>query len=487
VTSVVGVRDALLIAAGQYHNHRLQRLRSPAKDASDLAGVLQDPTIGGFHVQSVIDKPHYETASVIERFFQGRSPGDLLLVHFSCHGIKDPDGVLHFAATNTDPDLPSSTSISADFLRTQMLRSRAKSIVLLLDCCYSGAFLPGMKGDTAVSIHDELAGHGRAVITATSKTEYAWEGDNLLKFEPEPSRFTEAIVNGLRTGDADLDGDGKIAVDELYEYVYERLHRAKARQSPRQWASLEYRVFIAEAKASNSRSAARPAVQHDTSSFPRNRTHRGRTYTVRTELSLLETAFGCVRELVVDTAIRCSTCGATGNASREMPDTCPTCGGGGILDLYKSDQRNPCPTCEGFGTVIQDPCPGCDGDGRVRIRRTLKVKIPKGIEHGSHIHLAGEGEVGPLGGPAADLFLEIVELKDPRFQRTGDDLYASVKIGRSILMHGGTFEIETLEGKRKVRIPSGASPGSLVKIDGEGVPHLNEPGRGNLMLRVTAE
>lgn len=106
--SVAGVRDALLVAAGTYDNSHLSQLRSPARDAHELASVLEDQAIGGFSVTQVIDKPHYEVASAIERFFQDRSPGDLLLLHLSCHGIKDIDGALYFASVNTDPTLPAS-------------------------------------------------------------------------------------------------------------------------------------------------------------------------------------------------------------------------------------------------------------------------------------------------------------------------------------------------------------------------------------------
>lgn len=490
MSQVAGVRDALLIATGTYRNKRLRRLRSPVQDAKQLAAVLEDPSIGSFQVSSIIDKPHYEIAKLIEKFFQYRSPGDLLLVHLSCHGIKDNDGLLYFATINTDPDLPASTAISAEFLRSQILRSRAKSIVLLLDCCYSGSFLTGMKGDNNIDIREELAGHGRAVITATNRTEYAWEGDNLLEFEPEPSRFTGAIVRGLQTGEADLDRDGKIAVDELYEYVYEQLHRAKARQTPRKWADLEYRVFVATAKRSGPRASRESAKMDASPSWSEPRSRRGRSATIRIELTLMEAAFGITKELTVDTAIRCPTCGATGTASREMPEGCRRCGGSGAVHGSKAEPSI-CAECGGYGMVIRDPCPECDGDGRVRIRRTIKVRIPRGVEHGTHIQLADEGEVGPLGGPQADLFLEIIILEHPIFERRGDDLYCSVTIPRSTATNGGTAEIDTLEGTKTIRIPPGVTNGSKLRIAKEGIPHLSDYDRdlsdsvrGNLMVRV---
>lgn len=483
MSQAAGVRDALLIATGKYHNKRLKRLRSPVQDARQLAAVLEDPSVGSFHVDSVIDKPHYEIAQLIEKFFQNRSPGDLLLVHLSCHGIKDHDGLLYFATVNTDPDLPASTAISAEFLKSQLLRSRAKSIVLLLDCCYSGSFLTGMKGDENIDIHEELAGHGWAVITASSRTEYAWEGDNLQEFEPEPSRFTGAIVTGLRTGEADLDGDGKIAVDELYEYVYDQLRRAKARQTPRKWADLEYRVFVATAKKPGRQASQGSAKIAASAALQKPRTVRGRNATIRVELSLVETAFGTVRELTVRTANRCPTCKATGSTLREMPFHCEKCNGTGKLDR-RDLESPPCTKCQGHGTVIRDPCPECDGDGRVVTQRTIKVRIPSGVEHGSHIQLAGEGEVGPLGGCPGDLYLEIIELEHPIFKRHGDDLHRWVTIPRTVAANGGTTKIETLEGTKTVKVPLGVANGSMLRIAGAGVPHLNASGRGDLMARI---
>ncbi|GAA1424967.1 hypothetical protein GCM10009601_30850 [Streptomyces thermospinosisporus] len=238
-------RFALLIATGHYENRELSRLRSPARDAEGLAGVLRDPAIGGFTVKPVVDRPHHEVARAIEHFFLDRARDDLLLLHISSHGVKNDDGELYFAAADTDRRLLASTAVSAEFLRTQMQRCRARSVVLLLDCCYSGAFLPGAKGDTAVHLRDELAGHGRAVLTATNRTEYAWEGERLDELDPEPSRFTGAVIKGLRSGEADRNGDGLISTQDLYEYVYDELRAAGVRQRPQLWAQVERQLVIA--------------------------------------------------------------------------------------------------------------------------------------------------------------------------------------------------------------------------------------------------
>ena len=135
-------------------------------------------------IAQTIDRRGREVNRAIEDFFLERSRDDLLLLHLSCHGIKDDNGRLHFAARDTDKRLLASTAVSADFVHAQMRRCRAKSIIVLLDCCYSGAFLSGTKGDPAVHVKDELAGHGRAIITATNRTEYAWEGDRLQRTGP---------------------------------------------------------------------------------------------------------------------------------------------------------------------------------------------------------------------------------------------------------------------------------------------------------------
>lgn len=494
MSSVAGAREALLIATGKYDNKRLRQLRSPVRDAKELAVVLEDPMIGSFNVQSELNKPHHEVAQSIERFFQQRSPGDLLLVHLSCHGLKDGDGQLYFATVDTNPDLPASTSIPAEFLRNQLLRSRARSIVLLLDCCYSGSFLTGMKAvNETIDIREELAGQGRAVITATNRTEYAWEGESLIELEPELSKFTGLIVEGLRTGDADLDHDGKIAVDELYDYVYARLHYAKVRQTPRKWVDLEYQVFIASSKHTAVNVSGNRVTSATDSTQLKYRTQRGSDETIRVELSLVETAFGCVKELRFNTSARCANCGATGTSSREMPAICEICQGTGRIAVAAAKPKY-CKKCDGFGTFIQNPCSECLGEGRIHFERTIKVRTPKGVEHGTLIQLAGEGEVGPHGGPPGDIFLEIIELDDPRFKRHGDDLYTMLRIPASQAVKGGEFELETLDGKRKVRIKSRVSTGSVVRLNGLGVPHLDvdhkggdrnyDSSRGDLMINI---
>jgi len=138
-----------------------------------------------------------------------------------------------------------------------------------------------------------------------------------------------------------------------------------------------------------------------TSRGPRSRARRGRNATIRIELDLAECAFGATRELTVDTAVVCPTCSGEGTAPGTHPVTCEVCGGRGEISRVQRSflgqvmTTQPCPACSGYGTVLPRPCPECDGDGRVRTRRTMKVRIPAGVEDGTHIQLAGEGETGP--------------------------------------------------------------------------------------------
>ncbi|MGW2718979.1 caspase, EACC1-associated type [Streptomyces sp. NPDC001492] len=494
-----GRRDALLIATGAYDDRTLSTLRSPGQDCASLAGVLADPGIGGFRTEQLKDAQAHQVMRAVERFFMDRSRDDLLLLHISCHGIKDDDGHLYFAARDTDRDLPASTAVPAAFLRDRMERCRARTVVVLLDCCYSGAFLPGAKGDDQVHVRDELGGHGRAVLTATNRTEYAWEGAHVESKVPQPSRFTGALIEGLSTGAADLNGDGRITVTELYDYVYESLHRAGVKQRPRMWADLEYQVTVARTvgvrgpaeSAGNAGSAETPAADtgrrwdfsgfFDTFPKPLPRTRPGQDALIRLEHTLEETAFGTVKEIKVDTAVLCPTCSGRGGAPGSKAETCSSCKGTGRKRLGM------CRKCDCSGIVMNPVCGECTGAGRVRSRRTLTVEIPAGVANGTRISLAGQGEVGPGGGPAGNLYVEVAELPHPNLRRTGDDLHTTLKIPRSTAVNGGTVSVDTLDGPKQVRIPKGIRDGQSLRLANLGATHLNQGGRGDLLLHLSIQ
>jgi molecular chaperone DnaJ len=226
---------------------------------------------------------------------------------------------------------------------------------------------------------------------------------------------------------------------------------------------------------------------------PRSRARRGRNATIRVELDLSECAFGTTRDLVVDTAVVCPTCSGEGTAPGTHPTTCEVCNGRGEVSqvtrsfLGQVMTSRPCPGCGGYGTVIRRPCPECDADGRVRTRRTIKVRIPAGVEDGTHIQLAGEGETGPGGGPPGDLFLEIVQRPHDIFERSGDDLHCTVTIPMVAAALGATLQVETLDGPADVDIRPGTQSGQSIPLYGQGTAHLNASGRGDLVIHVTVE
>jgi hypothetical protein len=233
-----GSRDALIVATDTFDDPGLSQLRAPAHDAAALARVLGDERIGRFHVDTLVNAPAHEISLAIEDFFADRRSDDLLLLHISCHGVKGESGDLHFATTNTNLRRLAATSVPAEFVNRRMVHSRSKRIVLLLDCCYAGAFARGMtaRAGPSVGIGDHLAGEGRAVITASDVMEYAFEDASLADASsPQPSVFTSALVEGLTTGDADVDQDGYVELHELYDYVYHRVREVTPGQTPTKW------------------------------------------------------------------------------------------------------------------------------------------------------------------------------------------------------------------------------------------------------------
>lgn len=243
------VRDALIVAITDYHDPKLQRLRAPEADARALGRVLEDASIGGFRVQLALDEDESALTRRLGRFFSDRRPDDLLLVHFSCHGIKDPSGELYMAAADTETDLLSATGIPSRWLSEQIGKCRSKRIVVLLDCCFSGSFPFGThhRAGEQVNVQQHLEGRGRVVITASNAMEYSFEGDQ-LSGSGQPSIFTASVVEGLQTGEADKDGDRLVSVDELYEYVFDRVREATPNQTPTKLSSLEGPLYIAHSK-----------------------------------------------------------------------------------------------------------------------------------------------------------------------------------------------------------------------------------------------
>jgi hypothetical protein len=239
-------RFALIVASGAYSDPKLSRLRTPTTDAEALARVLRDPEIGDFEVDLAVDEPESALRRRISTFFSERSRDDLLLLHFSCHGLKDDSGHLYFAATDTEVAQLDATAVSAEFVSRQMTRSRSRKVIALLDCCYSGAIARGLtfRGGDRVDLDDHLGGNGRVILTASSAMEYAFEGEELTG-TGNPSVFTTAVVKGLETGEADRDQDHRISVEELYDYVCEQVREVTPDQTPTMLSHLEGELYLA--------------------------------------------------------------------------------------------------------------------------------------------------------------------------------------------------------------------------------------------------
>jgi molecular chaperone DnaJ len=237
---------------------------------------------------------------------------------------------------------------------------------------------------------------------------------------------------------------------------------------------------------------------------PRPRSRRGQDALIRLEVDLAEAAFGTTHELKVDTAVLCTTCHGDGAAPGTSPKTCETCGGRGetvhVQRSFLGEIRTmrPCAACRGFGTIIPEPCRECSGDGRVRSRRTLTVKIPAGVDTGTRVQLSGEGEVGPGGGPAGDLYVEMHVNDHPLFTRHGIDLLCSVTVPMTAAALGTTLDLPTLEADLAVEgsdvetsvpfeVRPGTQSGTETVLGGRGVPSLRGTGRGDLVVRVVVE
>lgn len=228
---------------------------------------------------------------------------------------------------------------------------------------------------------------------------------------------------------------------------------------------------------------------------PRSRVQPGSDALIRVGLTLAECATGVSKEIAVDTAILCDLCRGDGTAEGATTVTCDTCDGRGEIQSVQRSflgqvvTARPCPVCHGFGEVITDPCRKCGGDGRVRSRRTVTAKIPAGVGDGMRIRLSGQGEVGPGGGPAGDLYVEIDEEPHEVFVRQGNDIHCHVQVPMTTAALGATVQLETLiDGEHELTLEPGTQPETELVLTGKGMPKLRSSGRvdgrGDLHVHV---
>jgi len=216
---------------------------------------------------------------------------------------------------------------------------------------------------------------------------------------------------------------------------------------------------------------------------------RGADLRYVTEITLKDVIEGVEREIEFDTLSNCDTCQGSGGEKGSQAVTCQTCQGQGQVVRQQGffAMSATCPTCQGQGQVIKNPCKKCHGQGRVEQHRKIKMTIPPGVDNGTRLRVTGEGEGGYKGGPSGDLFVEVVVKEDPRFQRQSEHLVSEVSVDYLHMLLGGSVEVPTVTGKRKVKIPKGAQIGDTVKVSGEGIPSLRGSRRGDLYLRLAVE
>lgn len=222
----------------------------------------------------------------------------------------------------------------------------------------------------------------------------------------------------------------------------------------------------------------------------RQRASRGSDLRYNLSVSLEEAYSGLQKTVSIPTSVTCGSCSGSGAEGGSEPATCPTCSGMGKVRAQQGffTVERTCPTCNGIGQIIQNPCKDCGGAGRTEKERALSVNIPKGVETGTRIRLAGEGEAGLRGGPSGDLYIFIEVADHPLFQRDGHHLYCRVPVSMASAAIGGDIEVPTIDGGRsRVKVPSGSQSGRQMRLRAKGMPMLRGGGQGDMFIELAVE
>ena len=217
---------------------------------------------------------------------------------------------------------------------------------------------------------------------------------------------------------------------------------------------------------------------------------RGSDLRYNMEISLEEAYAGKTAQIRIPTSVICESCSGTGAKAGSKPKSCATCGGAGKVRHAQGffTLERTCPACHGQGQVIENPCPSCAGAGRITRERTLSVNIPAGVEDGTRIRLAGEGEAGLRGGPAGDLYIFLSLAPHEFFQRDGADLHCRVPISMVTAALGGEFEVPSIDGSQvRVKVPGGTQVGRRFRLSGKGMPVLRSKQSGDMYVQVAVE
>ncbi len=221
------------------------------------------------------------------------------------------------------------------------------------------------------------------------------------------------------------------------------------------------------------------------------RTRGGADLRAQVEITLTEAFNGCDRTLRVPSRVSCEACNGTGSESRDRAqETCTQCGGSGKVRAQQGFfvVERTCPTCGGMGRVIKNPCRICHGQGTVGREKSLKVSIPGGIEDGTRIRVPGEGEAGPVGAPAGDLYVQVAVRPHELFQRDGSNVFLRVPLRMSMAALGGEIEVPAIDGTiNRVKIPAGSQTGAQFRLRNKGFSVLRSAARGDMHIQVVVE
>ena len=220
---------------------------------------------------------------------------------------------------------------------------------------------------------------------------------------------------------------------------------------------------------------------------------QGQDFESSLHLDFAEAVFGCEKEIEIKTALACSVCEATGASEGSSRDTCETCRGSGQVQQVRQSLLGQmmtsaaCSACGGMGWVIPIPCGECGGEGRNVVQDSFSVQVTAGVDDGTTLRLTGRGAVGPWGGPAGDLYVQVRVRDHEYFERSGYDLLRRLPVQMTQAILGVELEIETLDGSETIIIPKGTESGQVMRIRGRGVPHIQGRGRGDLLIEVVVE
>jgi molecular chaperone DnaJ len=222
----------------------------------------------------------------------------------------------------------------------------------------------------------------------------------------------------------------------------------------------------------------------------RQRATRGSDLRYNLRISLEDAYLGLQKTIKVPTSVTCEVCHGSGSEAGAEPQVCPTCSGMGKVRAQQGffTVERTCPTCGGLGQIIKNPCNSCAGAGRVQKDRSLSVNIPQGVETGTRIRLAGEGEAGVRGGPTGDLYIFIEVADHPIFQRDGSNLFCRVPVSMTDAALGGDIEVPTIDGGRsRVKVPPGSQSGKQMRLRSKGMPMLRGGGHGDMYIELAVE